>query len=69
MPMFARSAAIVTLMVDPLWIVVTPAICHPATTYLRSGRDDVVKTAGRRCRSRRSGAGCPSSQAHSRPKH
>src|SRR5262249_22017193 len=36
-PMFARSAAIVTLMGVPLWIVVTPPICHPATTYFRIG--------------------------------
>src|SRR6267143_3588085 len=43
MPMFARSGLIVTLIGVPLWIVVTPPTCQPATTYFRIGCDEVLR--------------------------
>ena len=41
--MFARSVLIVTLTGEPLWIVVTPPICQPATTYFRIGCDEFFR--------------------------
>ena len=43
MPMLARSAANVMLTGMPLWIVVTPAICQPPSTYFRSAFDEFLK--------------------------
>src|SRR5258708_3699121 len=43
MPIFARSVPNVTLTGEPLCIVVTPPICHPATTYRTSGCDELLK--------------------------